>query len=190
MPSQCLYDINWQIPPKNCSDKFHMVTFDSFNAMTFYGAYHQNRINKLCHIICVPLIWMTAISFTTYIPGIQVGWYLYMVYCVVYLSIDVLGLLLYLPVFHLITLAGMNLQRYFPFGFILSLHVISWLAQIYTHQFHEKRSPALLDNVVQALVMAPFFVWLEVLFSLNYKPELNKKLQVAIEKKISELNRK
>lgn len=60
------------------------------------------------------------------------------------------------------------------------LHVISWLAQFVGHGVFEGRAPALLDNLVQALFLAPFFVWMEILFSLGYRPELKRRLDKAV----------
>jgi len=59
----------------------------------------------------------------------------------------------------------------------LVVHVASWVAQIVAHKFAEGRSPALLDNPVNALVLAPFFVHLEILFKLGYKPAMFRQLQ-------------
>lgn len=49
----------------------------------------------------------------------------------------------------------------------------------------EGRAPALLDNLVQAVFLAPLFVWLEVLFSMGYRPELKKRLDKAVEEDIA-----
>jgi 2-hydroxy fatty acid dioxygenase len=46
----------------------------------------------------------------------------------------------------------------------------------------------LIDNVAQALLMAPFFVWMEMLFKLGYRPALRKQLDVVIAKKIAEMD--
>lgn len=35
----------------------------------------------------------------------------------------------------------------------------------------------MLDSLLQSLVLAVFFVWLEVLFALGYRPALYKRLQ-------------
>ena len=35
------------------------------NAFIFYGSYHANPINQLIHVICVPAIYTTALSFLT-----------------------------------------------------------------------------------------------------------------------------
>ena len=60
--------------------------------------------------------------------------------------------------------------------YALGIHVFSWLMQFYGHGAFEKRSPALLDSLVQALTLAPLFVWLELLFVLGYKPAMAKKI--------------
>jgi uncharacterized membrane protein YGL010W len=58
--------------------------------------------------------------------------------------------------------------------------VVSWLAQFVGHGAFEGRAPALLDNLVQALVLAPFFVWMELLFMLGYRPELKGRVDKAV----------
>lgn len=67
----------------------------------------------------------------------------------------------------------------------IGVHVLSWIAQFIGHGIFEGRAPALLDNLVQALFLAPFFVWLEVLFMFGYRPELKARLDSAIQKDIS-----
>ncbi|CCU98400.1 unnamed protein product [Malassezia sympodialis ATCC 42132] len=52
------------------------------------------------------------------------------------------------------------------------LFVTSWLLQFYGHGVHEGRAPALLDNLLGALVLAPLFVFVETLFLFGYRPEL------------------
>jgi len=46
---------------------------------------------------------------------------------------------------------------------IITLHIISWIAQFIGHGVFEKRAPALLDNLFLTLV-APNFVILEIMF--------------------------
>lgn len=67
----------------------------------------------------------------------------------------------------------------------LGVFVVSWVAQFIGHGKFEGRAPALLDNLVQALVLAPFFVWMEVLFKLGYRPELRSRVDKAVEKEIA-----
>jgi uncharacterized membrane protein YGL010W len=68
-----------------------------------------------------------------------------------------------------------------------AVFVVSWLMQFVGHGAYEKRAPALLDNLVQALVLAPFFVFMEVLFKFGYRPELQKRIDVAVEKELAKL---
>ncbi|KAJ6357311.1 hypothetical protein OIU78_005217 [Salix suchowensis] len=54
---------------------------------------------------------------------------------------------------------------------VLVAQIICWTGQFIGHGVFEKRAPALLDNLVQAFVMAPFFVLLEALqTSFGYEP--------------------
>lgn len=64
------------------------------------------------------------------------------------------------------------------------IHVVSWLAQFVGHGVFEKRAPALLDNLVQALLLAPLFVWMEVLFFFGYRPELKERFEKGVELEI------
>lgn len=64
------------------------------------------------------------------------------------------------------------------------LHVGSWIAQFVGHGKFEGRAPALLDNLFQAFFLAPLFVWLEMLFSLGYRPELQKRVDEGVQQDI------
>ena len=57
------------------------------------------------------------------------------------------------------------------------MFVLSWLLQFYGHGVHEGRAPALLDNLLGAVVLAPLFVFIEVLFCFGYRPELQRWLK-------------
>jgi uncharacterized membrane protein YGL010W len=65
-----------------------------------------------------------------------------------------------------------------------AINVVCWIAQFVGHGKFEGRAPALLDNLVQAIFLAPFFVWFEILFSLGYRPELKRRIDLAIEQDI------
>lgn len=64
-------------------------------------------------------------------------------------------------------------------GFRLALicFTVSWILQFYGHGVHEGRAPALLDNLLGAVVLAPLFVFIETLFLFGYRPELQKWLK-------------
>lgn len=65
-----------------------------------------------------------------------------------------------------------------------AVHIVCWIAQFIGHGKFEGRAPALLDNLVQALFLAPFFVWFEILFSLGYRPDLQRRVHKAVEEEV------
>jgi uncharacterized membrane protein YGL010W len=64
------------------------------------------------------------------------------------------------------------------------LHVGCWVAQFVGHGAFEGRAPALFDNLVQAIFLAPMFVWLEFLFMLGYRRELQDRVNKAVKVEI------
>jgi uncharacterized membrane protein YGL010W len=68
----------------------------------------------------------------------------------------------------------------------LAVHIFCWVAQFYGHFAHEKRAPALFDNLFQALVLAPLFVLMEVLFMFGYKRDFQKRVNAIVQKNIAE----
>ena len=67
----------------------------------------------------------------------------------------------------------------------LGIHVTSWLAQFVGHGIFEGRAPALADNLMQAIILAPLFVWMEILFYFGYRPELKSRLEKGVEGEIA-----
>ena len=72
------------------------------------------------------------------------------------------------------------IANYWAVGIFMS----SWVAQFIGHGVFEGRAPAVLDNLIQALVLAPFFVWMEILFFIGYRPELKSRVDYAVEKEV------
>jgi uncharacterized membrane protein YGL010W len=70
----------------------------------------------------------------------------------------------------------------------LAVHIVCWVAQFIGHGLFEGRAPALLDNLIQAIFLAPIFVWLELLFKLGYRRELQGRVQKAVEVKVAKFN--
>lgn len=70
------------------------------------------------------------------------------------------------------------------------IHIASWLLQFVGHGIFEGRAPALLDNLVQALLLAPLFVWMEILFFFGYRPELKARYDASVEKEIAAFREK
>ncbi len=71
----------------------------------------------------------------------------------------------------------------------LGVFVFSWIAQFVGHAAFEGRAPALLDNLIQAIFLAPFFVWMEILFSLGYRPELKARVNSAVQKEVDKFHK-
>lgn len=72
----------------------------------------------------------------------------------------------------------------------LIVHLLAWITQFYGHAVHEKRSPALLDNLVQAFLSAPFFVLLESMFALGYRKDLQERVDRQVSKNLKEFKAK
>jgi 2-hydroxy fatty acid dioxygenase len=70
------------------------------------------------------------------------------------------------------------------------IHILAWVGQFIGHGVYERRKPALLDNVIQAVLLAPLFVWMEILFSLGYRPELKARLNKSIQEELAKLRKK
>jgi uncharacterized membrane protein YGL010W len=69
----------------------------------------------------------------------------------------------------------------------IGIHVVSWILQFIGHGKYEGRKPALLDNLVQALFLAPLFVWYECLFKLGFYKGLRREVEEGIEVEIAKL---
>ncbi|KAH9999366.1 hypothetical protein BJV77DRAFT_1142607 [Russula vinacea] len=144
--------------------------FDIRKQLAFYGSYHSNPINIAIHILFVPLImWSFQVlaydlGKPTFLP--QVHYHLND-----YLKIEITyG-----------TLQGLVWLAYY--------YVLDPIAAIAGHRFAEGRSPALLDNPVSALILAPFFVHLEILFKFGYKPAMYRQLQNDVGVEIAKLRK-
>lgn len=90
-----------------------------------------------------------------------------------------------------VTAYGHHLTNTYPATtnkYMILLHVLSWLAQFVGHGVFEGRAPALLDNLVQAVVLAPFFVWMEFLFAFGYRPELRNRVDKAVAHNLEKRN--
>ena len=84
---------------------------------------------------------------------------------------------MYAPLLLILTYSANVFCRKTPHAFLIStaLQAASWIAQFAGHYLLEHRSPALLDNIFQAFLLAPLFVFMEFLFALGYRPALYKR---------------
>ncbi|GAA6031756.1 hypothetical protein JCM8097_001973 [Rhodosporidiobolus ruineniae] len=179
---------------------------------TFYASYHTNHTNVLIHVICVPIIFFTGLILTHGVPGFSTSFASFTLeafgkqvtldatvpfivavsYAAYFVLLEPVAGLLYAPL--LITLGHLanvlystqhdQAMKLATYGF-----VGSWIAQFVGHGKFEGRAPALLDSLLQSLVLAVFFVWLEVLFFLGYRPALYKRLQNRTSVAVAEYRR-
>ncbi|KAJ3332998.1 hypothetical protein HDU76_012217 [Blyttiomyces sp. JEL0837] len=73
---------------------------------------------------------------------------------------------------------------YNPNAIAFLIHASSWVFQFLGHGLAERRAPALFDNLLHAVVLAPFFVFCEVVASLGFKKELFSELEAITVKSI------
>ncbi|KAG6907835.1 hypothetical protein DXG01_007217 [Tephrocybe rancida] len=182
--------------------------FDVDTQLTFYGAYHSNKTNVLIHVVFVPvLLWTfqvmaSELPVPSFVPEVhhRINDYLCFdlnlsaihagLYLVYYLILEPTAAILYAPqmILSLLTATAYSSGP----GHIsraAMIHGVSWIAQFLGHGLAEKRAPALLDNLVGAVVLAPFFVHLEILFALGYKPEMHKRINNEIGKEIAKIRK-
>lgn len=169
--------------------------------LLFYGSYHHHPVNIGIHTICVPIILMTAFLLGTNTPPLyplprwltieslppNLGILATVVYATLYILMEPVAGGLLAPLLlagtgyanHLTSTYGSTVNYW-----ALGLFFISWAAQFIGHGAFEGRTPALFDNLVQAFFLAPFFVWMETLFYLGYRPELKARLDKAVQQEI------
>ncbi|KAJ2160616.1 hypothetical protein GGF46_002109 [Coemansia sp. RSA 552] len=192
-----------------------MGVFDIRSEFSKYGEYHANKVNVAIHMVFVPTILWTTLGLLTlwtpsevftfpeliakalgHIPGplplANVATLGMAAYALFYMALDQVAGLLMAPVLYifLVTSQQYALSSAGSMQVMLGAWVLSWVAQFIGHGVFEKRAPALLDNLVQALVMAPFFVFLEVLFGLGYRPDLYRELRSEIGSRILAFRRR
>ncbi|KAF9736038.1 hypothetical protein PMIN02_003798 [Paraphaeosphaeria minitans] len=174
--------------------------------LRFYGAYHNNPINIGIHTVCVPLILFASVVFFTNTPAIPLPEWLsiphlplnvasgvLVLYTTVYMLMEPVAGAMLAPILIGVTAYGNHLTS--TYGATANkwaggMFFASWIAQFIGHGKFEGRAPALLDNIVQAFLLAPFFVWFEILFTLGYRPELKKRVDKAVEEDIRKFREK
>ncbi|KAI5950025.1 hypothetical protein KGF57_004535 [Candida theae] len=172
--------------------------------MIFYRSYHFNSTNVKIHLVCIPIILLSAITFLTPVglpfistsPSVNVGIVSAWLYGLYYISLDwKVGI----PAASIVIGYGHFIGNYYRslsattsptssqfIHYAIAAHAFAWIAQFYGHGVHEKRAPALLDNLLQALVLAPFFVAFEVAFFLGFRRDLAKKMDNEAGKRVRE----
>jgi uncharacterized membrane protein YGL010W len=155
--------------------------------MSAYAAYHQNPKNKLTHFFGVPMVYYSPlipigwIRFEILGQDFSLAWVVFLATMVWYFSLD-WKLASIMTIISLPIVYGCDLIAKFPFReslvIFLFIKIIGWIIQLIGHVF-EGRRPALVDNLVQAL-MAPLFLIAEVLFALGLRKELAREVNSRV----------
>jgi uncharacterized membrane protein YGL010W len=158
--------------------------FDLHQAFPFYAAYHDNKMNQLLHLFGIPAIFMTALTFASFVPiggGFSFADLAAVCYAVSFTVMDAVAGGSYAVVIYGMHHVGTNvLTNHIELAVLL--HVVAWVVQFIGHGVFEGRKPALFDSFGQSIHAAVFFVWLELLFFLGYKPALHAALQAKMRK--------
>ena len=179
-----------------------------------YGCYHNNPINKIIHVIGIPLISFciaVCLMYFYQLPKVNeffeksplpsepiylVALFPYLPMTIVYLIADVVVGLVWcsysIPAGVLINYLVTNYKDTDHFGmsqfnFFLVLQVACWISQFIGHRVFEKRAPALLTNMLY-IFLAPFFetfLVMNKLFGYREGPQM-RKLQKLIDEDVED----
>ncbi|KAF1968991.1 DUF962-domain-containing protein [Bimuria novae-zelandiae CBS 107.79] len=174
--------------------------------LRFYGAYHHNPVNIGIHTVCVPAILFATVVLFTNSPEVPLpSWltiphlplnlasFFLVLYSTIYILMEPVAGAMLAPILvaatayanHLTSTYGSEANKWAGGVFL-----VSWIAQFVGHGKFEGRAPALLDNIAQAFLLAPFFVFFELLFAVGYRPELKKRVEKAVEEEIQKYRQK
>ncbi|XP_059655828.1 2-hydroxy-palmitic acid dioxygenase mpo1-like [Cornus florida] len=189
-----------------------MGLFDLEKHFAFYGAYHSNPINVAIHMVFVWPILFTALLMLHFTPSLfnlphiefsifginlililNIGFLLTLIYAAFYVCFDVRAGSLAAILCFICWVASSYLGNLLGFSIswkvVLVSQLVCWTGQFIGHGVFEKRAPALLDNLSQAFLMAPFFVLLEALqicFGYEPYPGFHAGVQAKIQAEINE----
>ncbi|EGD76914.1 hypothetical protein PTSG_12698 [Salpingoeca rosetta] len=184
---------------------------DMFNLekqLGFYAQYHHNTVNFALHVVGVPmLLWSGFVYFAGLYqcpmpevakPALETvglgdmpfhgGLLAAGIYAAGYIAMEPFaGSLASI----LLGLGGITSYTFYstsehPFLYATAIQIACWSMQIYGHYAYEKRAPAFLDNIFQSFYLAPYFVFLEIMFLFGYRPELAKRIYNNAERDIKQ----
>ncbi|KAE8913190.1 hypothetical protein PF005_g10186 [Phytophthora fragariae] len=171
--------------------------FDLEKQVTFYLSYHDNKVNQYIHLACIWPIFVSGLMILAHtqplaetpaaLASLPYGNYAVLnysavmaaVYMLWYVALDVyagsLGAAIISVCFlgaNYFVAEGAKALGVHSMHAALAIHATAWILQFIGHGVFERRKPALFDSLDQALITAPMFVLLEILFPLGYRPDL------------------
>ncbi|CAI5756708.1 unnamed protein product [Candida verbasci] len=173
--------------------------------LVFYRSYHSNATNVAIHVVCIPIILLSTITFFSPIqvfsPTINLGTLLAWGYGLYYILLDwqvgvpsfaiLVTYSSYITQFYLtLNLLTTPTSKQF-INYAIFAHVVAWLAQFVGHSdLFEGRKPALLNSTLSALTTAPLFSAFEVCWFLGFKKDLKKTMDNRAGKNIRDFRQK
>ncbi|TGZ82028.1 DUF962-domain-containing protein [Ascodesmis nigricans] len=175
-----------------------MAILDLEEQLVFYGSYHTHKHNITIHIIFVPILmfglFLLSSSFALASnPYLNLSTLASLLYSSLYIAMEPVAGSIITPYIILQSLLGTYLHLQYGNDAVYWVgvsQIVAWGIQFVGHGVFEKKAPALLDNIVQALFLAPFFVWLEVLFMWGYRPELRDRVSKKVKTRRAEMDAK
>ncbi|GMF45893.1 unnamed protein product [Phytophthora fragariaefolia] len=179
--------------------------FDLEKQVTFYLSYHDNKTNQIIHLACIWPIFVSGLMILAHtqplaetpaaLSALPYGQYALLNYSAVMAAVYMLwyvALDAYAGSLGAAIISGCFLgANYFvqdgakalgvdSMHAALAIHATAWILQFIGHGVFERRKPALFDSLDQALITAPMFVLLEILFPLGYRPELYQRVMKQV----------
>ncbi|MSP53954.1 MAG: DUF962 domain-containing protein [Gammaproteobacteria bacterium] len=152
------------------------------NLMRDYRHYHVKAWTVYSHFIGIPVVTFSVLIFfswfqfsLTNIIGINLAWLGIIILAIFYISLDraigivtTIGMILLGWLVNVLSPDGLTLKSFILF---LVTFILGWVFQLVGHVI-EGRKPALLDNFVASVFIAPLFIVAEVFFRLGSKKDL------------------
>ena len=157
-------------------------------SFAFFSAHHADPVNRAIHIVAVPCIFATALTLLhSLLPslwGYSAADVVAVVFALSYLALEPLAAVLYLPVMYALHHFGTVVLGDDP-ATAVALQLGMWGLQTIGHAVFERSVPPL-GNFAAAMHLELFFVWLEALFAVGYKPLLAMELHTSAAKRTPE----
>jgi uncharacterized membrane protein YGL010W len=127
-----------------------------------YSVYHQHPLNKISHMIGIPMIMLTTFGLFSLIsfgehPLMNLGFIVWILSSIWYLKLDWKLSLPFCAInLGIYALGNMLALKSVPASWIL--FVLGWIAQGIGHYVYEKKSPAFFKNI-QHLLVGPLWIY-------------------------------
>lgn len=136
----------------------------------FYEKYHKNIYNKIVHIICIPNIVSSIFGLLNHLEYLLLSTSnnilssgLFGTYMFTYMIFAPPRIVKRTFFFYLFILLTTNrfyntMDHKTSLRVFLGIQILSWLGQILSHKYIEKKSPAFMKGAIQSFVTGPIFI--------------------------------